>query len=117
MAWELPSKPVYLDNLFGNEAQMEKVSLLENRVDRNSSSKVPYRPNIPRPNIYYTNIPANSGPPVYPNSFQRYPVQSNKIQHYLSYADRVMSELQYLNQNAPSDQPLSPATLGEFANA
>lgn len=123
MAWELPSKPINFDETFGNSIQMEKLSKIDNRIDQNkfTNHAIQYQSTISKPtNIYYTNIPSYKiSSPYYTNanSHQQYSNnKSNKMQYYLSYADKVMNELKYMHRNLPSNQPMDRIDIKNIAN-
>lgn len=142
LAWELPSKPVYLDEELRDSFQMGNLPLLK-RKDQNVSP-VNYANTTKDPsqspsletnanaysNYYYTNLPNKQNPfnryyAVNPNHrFSYVPNgingddagQSNKLQYYLSYADRLMKEFKQLTQNIPKDRPFGPASLKDLAD-
>lgn len=128
LAWELPSKPVYLDEELHESYQMGDLPLLK-RKDQNVSN-VTYTstnkqssqaansyssvPSALSTQYYYTNVPSLSN--RYPTNRLDYNTpnknllsnrtaagQSDKMQYYLSYADRFMSELRQLTQSMPKD--------------
>lgn len=148
MAWELPSKPVYLDEELRESYEMGQLPLL-NRNDKNISNvqyelplkKYPNTANRIDSNYYYTNVPKkqfdngknqyqaqpsvlpaslyyqSGGRPSYysmANSLQT--PSSNKLQHYVSYADSLMKQFKRITEKIPQDRPLSTKDFQEFAN-
>lgn len=114
MAWELPSKPINLEELFGNSVQMEKI---DNRIDQKISNELK-NDKLKKPsNIYYTNIPSyNKIHSQYTNPYYSYSKQSNKMQYYLSYADKIINELKFMKENLPTNQPLNQIDVKRIAN-
>lgn len=143
MAWELPSKPVYLDEELRESYQMGELPLLH-RNDKNVSNAqyaVPSNENANTidSNYYYTNVPKQKyaydkyqspynpnypyQSPVYKSSYQtKYnpfyptPAPSNRIQNYISYADNVMKQFKKLTEKIPQDRPLNSQDFQELAN-
>lgn len=146
MAWELPSKPVDLNEyLQGSNGELQDV----HRNDKN----VTYAPKYAYPtktisnnvhridsNGYYTNIPMHSKKIVYEkknqyqspykSSYEKYkykssipddsmavPISSNKLPNYITYADSLMKQFKRLTETIPPNRiPFSPVKLQEFAN-
>lgn len=135
MAWELPSKPVYLDEELRDSYEMGDLPLLH-RNDKNvttaqyvlPSQKYSNRPNTNDPNFYYTNIPKRKFSYEKKNQYQspyKSPYQTsykpsypatNKLQNYVSYADNLMKQFKSLTEKIPQDRPLSVQDFQEFAN-
>lgn len=135
MAWELPSKPVYLDEELRDSYEMGDLPLLH-RNDKNvttaqyvlPSQKYSNRPNTNDPNFYYTNIPKQKFSYEKKNQYQspyKSPYQTsykpsypatNKLQNYVSYADNLMKQFKSLTEKIPQDRPLSVQDFQEFAN-
>lgn len=144
MAWELPSRPIYLDEELQGSYEMGELPLL-NRNDKNVTSaqyvlpskKYPNRPDTNDPNSYYTNIPKQKfaynknqyqspfkTPYQYQTSYRpSYPAApnqpirtTNKLQNYVSYADNLMKQFKLLTEKIPQDRPLSVTDFQEFAN-
>lgn len=143
MAWELPSKPIYLDEELRDSYEMGQLPLLH-RNDKNVT-KVQYvlpskkytsnTANRIDSNYYYTNIPKEKfayeknqyqSSPYYqsgnkplsysvPNNLQQ-TSSSNQLQHYVSYADSLMKQFKKLTEKIPQDRPLSTKDFQEFAN-
>lgn len=147
LAWELPSKPVYLDEELRDSYEMGNLPLAQ-RKDQNvsnvtytSTNKQTSPPsntnsagsNTFSNNYYYTNVPSASNK----NPFNRYNYavdpnhpfyynvpnkntyatniagQSNKLQYYLSYADRFMKEFKQLTQK---EHPFGATGLNGLAD-
>lgn len=142
MAWELPSKPIDLDEALGDSYEMGGLPPLQ-RNDKNVTNaqyvlppkKYSNVPNGIKSNYYYTNIPEKTAyyqknqyqspykssyyPPNYksPYSAQNHPTDTtNKLQYYVSYADSLAKQFQKLTENIPKDRPLSTKDFQEFAN-
>lgn len=147
LAWELPSKPVYLDEELRESYQMGNLPLLQ-RKDQNvsnikytSTNKQPSstasnsNSAVPNANYYYTNVP-----PPNKNPFNRYYAvnpnhrfyynepdksfyanstdggKSNKLQYYLSYADKLIKEFKQLTEQIPTNRPFGPAGLTSLSD-
>lgn len=118
LAWELPSEPINLDEMFGMAAyQMEK-STNVNRIDKNISSiQLTDKIKSPTKNFYYTNLPASqngyyeSAANKINGNWSPNDVQSNKMQYYLMYADKVMNGLKELTEKVPAHRPMQPNQL------
>lgn len=75
-------------------------------------------------NYYYTNVPLSS--PYYATAplqriYYKKPTidngsQSDKLQYYLSYADKFVKEFEQLTQQIPKDRPFTPAHLKGLAD-
>lgn len=141
MAWELPSKPIYLDEELRDSYEMEQLPPLQ-RYDKNvtnaqyvlPSKKYSNVPNGIKSNFYYTNIPEKTMyyqknqyqspyksyyPPNYKSAYsaQNHPTDAtNKLQYYVSYADRMVKQFQKLTEKIPQDRPLNTKDFQEFAN-
>lgn len=153
LAWELPSRPVYLNEELRESYEMGNLPLI-NRHDQNVSN-VNYTSTVKRPstnatnsnenaysNYYYTNVQS----PTKQNPFNKFYAtkpyqqfyydlpdkhkysnsiagnvdsdtdQSNKLQYYLSYADKFMKEFKEFTQKLPKDRPLGPGNLKDLAD-
>lgn len=141
MAWELPSKPIYLDEDLHDSYEMGQLPLLH-RNDKNVTkaqyvlpSKNSNTANRINSNYYYTNIPTKKfayNKNQYKSPYKSYypydykpsysaaqgnPQQSsNKIQSYVSYADSLMKQFKKITDKIPQDRPLSTKDFQEFAN-
>lgn len=141
LAWELPYKPVYLDDELRDSYEMGNLPLLK-RKDQNVS-KVNYTSTTSTnkqpssnaySNYYYTNVsPPNKNPfnrydtmnpnqqfyPNVPNTNNNYAndvVQSNKLHYYLSYANKIMKQLQHITQQIPKDRPFGSVGLKDLSD-
>lgn len=134
MAWELPSKPIYLEEEIRESYEMGNLPLI-NRNDKNVSQSQYIQDNQNRvdTNYYYTNIPNKFS---YGNSYKQNPYPSksnynknyykpdtsnrvdtsNKIQNYVLYADKLMKQFKDLTDKIPQNRPLNPQDFQEFAN-
>lgn len=137
MAWELPSKPVDLNEyILGAHHEMEELR----RKDKNSTNAPPPQDAFPPKsnydainhidsNGYYTNIPkhkifyekTNQYQSPY-KSYAKYKNKSplpssNKLQNYVMYADNLMKQFKRLTETIPTNRkPFSPDNFQEFAN-
>lgn len=118
MAWELPHKPIYLDEELHESYEMGRLPLL-NRNDKNISNSqygIPVKSNstsanIIQSNYYYTNIPKQK----FAYDQLHYPT-ANKIQNYISYADKMMKEFREYTNKIPQYRPLSTENFKDLAN-
>lgn len=137
VAWELPSKPIYLAEELQDSYEMGRLPLL-NRNDKNVTNAeyvLPLKKYLNTSNQidYYTNIPKqkyaydkkqSSSQSYYQSGYKHssYPVasnaqqNSNKIQNYVSYADSLMKQFKQLTEKIPQNRPLSTRDFQEFAN-
>lgn len=142
MAYELPSKPVYLDEELRESYEMGELPLL-NRNDKNvttaqyaiPSKKYSNGPNAIDSNYYYTNVPTPSKLSYTKNQFA-YPYKTsyqtgykpsysapndridatNKLHQYVSYADNLMKQFKSLTEKIPQDRPLGVEDFQAFAD-
>lgn len=142
MAWELPSKPIYLDEELRESYQMDNLPLL-NRNDKNISTAkytilTKQQPN--NSNYYYTNLPKKQQNNYFISDkySQRYPSSSssklnynknyvklnslkhidssNKIENYVLYADKLMKQFKELTNNIPQNRPLNAQDFQAFTD-
>lgn len=137
MAWELPSKPVDINEyLHGTSYEMEELRRKDKNVTNASPqyalpSKSDSDNTINRidSNGYYTNIPKQKifyeKPNQYQSPYKSYgkyknksplPSSSNKLQDYVMYADSLMKQFKRLTETIPPNRPFSPVNFQEFAN-
>lgn len=131
MAWELPSKPVDLNEHLQGSYEMEELQ----RNDINATKSNSDTDNrIDNANEYYTNIPKQKNSYDNKNQYQspyksygKYDYKSplpsnpmvapnNKLQSYAMYADSLMKQFKRLTKTIPQNRPFSPANFQEFAN-
>lgn len=130
MAWELPSKPVDLNEYIDGSYEMEELR----RKDKNATNALPSKSNSDTinpidSNGYYTNIPEQkifyekTSPHQSPSkSYEKYknksspPFGGNRLQNYVMYADSLMKQFKRLTETIPTNRPFSPAKFQEFAN-
>lgn len=139
MAWELPSKPVDLNEHLHGSYEMEE---LQHRNDKNVTNAFPSKSNSDTVNRidsngYYTNIPKqkmfyekkNQYQSPY-KSYEKYKYKSslpshsmpgpgpssNKLQNYVMYADNLMKQFKRLTETIPPNRPFSPVNFQEFTN-
>lgn len=149
MAWELPSKPVYLDEELRESYEMGELPLLH-RNDKNvsnvqytaskgsgSKGSNGYKQNSIESNYYYTNIPKQKiaydkydyqqqqqkpiyythyGQPVYAGNTNNQIDATNKIQYYVSYADKLMKQFKQVSDQIPKNRPLNSNDFQQFTN-
>lgn len=134
MAWELPSKPVDLNEYLHGSHEMEELRRKDknvtnapqyvfpsksnsdtiNRIDSNG-----YYKNIPKQKIFYDKMNQYQSPY---KSYEKYktkaslPSSSNKLQNYVEYADSLMKQFKRLTETIPTNRPFSPVNFQEFAN-
>lgn len=142
MAWELPTKPVYLNEALRDSVNMEQSDESDElkRKDQivsniNYTSSNNNNNEKDAANYYYTNIPSKLN--IYNKYEKKNPLDryynynkgslsnsvgsnqfgsSNKIQYYLSYADKMMKEFSQLTNKTPLDHPFSPNDFEKFAS-
>lgn len=131
MAWELPSKPIYLDEELRESYEMGELPLLQ-RNDKNISNSqysIPSKfENSIQSNYYYTNIPKQKiaytkydqpSKLSYNNGIygtQNRIDSSNKIQNYVLYADKLVKQFKEITDKIPQNRPLSPSDFQQLAN-
>lgn len=134
MAWELPSKPVDLNEYVHGANEMEE----QRRKDKNVTNASPqnalpsksnsdainhidsngYYTNIPKRKIFYEETNQYQSPyKSYAKYQNKSPLaSSNKLQNYVLYADNLMKQFKRLTETIPSNRPFSPVNFQEFAN-
>lgn len=135
MAWELPSKPVYLDEELQESYQMGKLPLLHRNDQNISNSQYTDSKNVNniKPNYYYTNLPQQKYPskssnhqyysfrPIYNKGYydsvkDNRVDPSNKIQNYLSYANKLVNDFKEITDKIPKNRPLGTQDFQNLAD-
>lgn len=134
MAWELPSKPVYLDEELQESYQMGKLPLLH-RNDQNISNSQ-YTDgnsvNYMKHSYYYKNLAQQKYPskssnqqystrPIYNKGYydsvkDNQVDPSNKIQNYLLYANKLVKDFKEVTDNIPKNRPLGTQDFQNLAD-
>lgn len=141
MAWELPSKPVDLNEHLHGSYEMEDLHRNDKNETNAPQNAFPSKSNTNtvnriNSNGYYTNLPKqkisyekkNQYQSPY-KSYEKYKYKSplpsshsmqtesgNKLQNYVMYADSLMKQFKRLTETIPPNQPFSPVNFQEFAN-
>lgn len=133
MAWELPSKPVDLNEYIHGAHEMEELRRKDKNVTNASPQYVSksdsdainqidsngYYTNIPKRKIYYEKSNQYQSPyKSYGKYKNKAPLAAgNKLQNYVMYADSLMKQFKRLTDTIPTNRkPFSPANFQEFAN-
>lgn len=131
MAWELPSKPVYLDEELQESYQMGKLPLLH-RNDQNISYSEYTDSNI-KHNYYYKNLSKQKYPTKSPNKqYSTRPIYnkgyydlkkdnnqldpSNKIENYLLYANKLVKDFKEITDKIAKNRPLGTQDFQNLAD-